>query len=136
MGQNGILLIDKPKGFTSHDVVDRVRRVAGTRAVGHAGTLDPMATGLLILGIGKATKHLSSFAGLDKVYEAELTLGATSDTFDAEGVIIAHSVQNRPDRTQIETALNAFCGSFEQRAPLFSAKKIHGKKLYELARKG
>ncbi|MEK7655121.1 MAG: tRNA pseudouridine(55) synthase TruB, partial [Patescibacteria group bacterium] len=80
-----ILLIDKPAGITSHDVVDRVRRVFGTRQVGHAGTLDPFATGLLIIGVGAATKRLSEYVGMDKTYEATARLGATSSTFDPEG---------------------------------------------------
>ncbi len=133
---DGILLIDKPAGLTSHDVVDRIRKIAGTRAVGHAGTLDPMATGLLIVGIGKATKELSRYVGLDKEYEAELTLGATSDTFDAEGVIQKNPDVRRVTREEIERTLERFRGTFEQKAPLFSAKKIQGKKLYDLARAG
>jgi len=122
--------------MTSHDVVDRVRRVAGTRAVGHAGTLDPMATGLLLLGIGKATKKLGALIGWDKEYEAELTLGATSDTFDAEGMIHATPITHHATNEQIESVLEKFRGTFEQKAPLFSAKKIKGKKLYDLARAG
>ncbi|MSR84863.1 tRNA pseudouridine(55) synthase TruB [Candidatus Uhrbacteria bacterium] len=147
---NGFLLIDKPGGITSHDVVDAVRRVAGIRAVGHAGTLDPFATGLLILGLGPATKKLGELIGLDKTYEATLTLGATSDTFDRDGVITvgAHpSVRPSADRSgqthgsaptesEIESVLDQFRGGYDQRAPIFSAKKIKGKKLYELARAG
>ncbi len=132
---NGILLIDKPSGITSHDVIDHVRRIIGTRAVGHAGTLDPLATGLLILGVGKATKELSHYVGLDKEYEAELTLGATSHTFDAEGMISPKN-DRVPTQKEIERTLDQFRGTFEQRAPLFSAKKMKGKKLYDLARAG
>jgi tRNA pseudouridine55 synthase len=141
-----ILLIDKPAGITSHDVVDRVRRVFETRRVGHAGTLDPFATGLLIIGVGDATKRLSGYVGLDKTYEATARLGATSTTFDPEGTITetvgAHG--NAPEcvppyapiRSDIERALDKFRGGYEQKAPIYSAKKIGGKKLYELARKG
>ena len=138
MRMNDILLIDKPAGITSHDVVDVVRRVTGVRQVGHAGTLDPMATGLLIVAVGKATKTLSKFVGLDKEYEAELTLGATSDTFDREGkiVTIVGAIHELPLRDDIESILSQFRGGCDQRAPIFSAKKIKGKKLYELARAG
>lgn len=133
-----ILLIDKPAGMTSHDVVNAVRRHFGIRRVGHAGTLDPFATGLLILGVGKATKRLGALTGLDKSYEAGAFLGATSDTYDLDGVIRTNSVpaNAQPDLQKIQTALLNFLGEIEQKAPAFSAKKVGGKKLYELARKG
>ncbi len=141
-----ILLIDKPAGMTSHDVVDRVRRAYKTRRVGHAGTLDPFATGLLIIGVDRMTKRLAELVGLDKTYEAELTLGATSTTFDPEGEITRHESCNiyhessithrQPERSEIENILSKFRGGYVQRAPIYSAKKIHGKKLYELARAG
>jgi len=139
---DGFLLIDKPAGMTSHDVVDRLRRVTGERRIGHAGTLDPFATGLLILGIGKATKKLGDLVGLDKSYEATLVLGATSDTFDKEGIITPLLAKERgrgevpPDRSDIDRVLDKFRGEYDQLTPLFSAKKLHGKKLYELARAG
>ena len=133
---DGFLLIDKPAGMTSHDVVDRLRRVTGERRIGHAGTLDPFATGLLILGIGKATKSLGSLVGLDKSYEATLILGATSDTFDKEGIIRRGARPCAPTPNAIESALQKFRGEHDQLAPIFSAKKLHGKKLYELARAG
>lgn len=132
---DGILLIDKPSGMTSHDVVNRVRRILHERRVGHAGTLDPFAIGLLIIGVGKATKKLSTFAGSDKEYEAELILGATSDTFDREGKISVIPANDRT-RNDIDGVLDRFRGGYEQRAPIFSAKKIKGRKLYELARRG
>lgn len=137
---NTLLLIDKPAGMTSHDVVDRIRRHVGIRQVGHAGTLDPFATGLLIVGVGQATKELTQLIGLDKTYEATAILGATSDTFDCEGKIrILDPVlqrDDRVDRKNIEETLRKFRGGYLQRAPLHSAKKIAGKKLYELARRG
>ncbi|HRN29507.1 MAG TPA: tRNA pseudouridine(55) synthase TruB, partial [Terrimesophilobacter sp.] len=86
---SGILLVDKPEGMTSHDVVARVRRAAGTRKVGHAGTLDPMATGLLLIGVGGATRLLTYLVGLDKVYEATIRLGASTTTDDREGAVTA-----------------------------------------------
>ncbi|MEI7512699.1 MAG: tRNA pseudouridine(55) synthase TruB [Candidatus Uhrbacteria bacterium] len=136
---DGLLLIDKPKGWTSHDVVAKVRNLLKIRAVGHAGTLDPFATGLLVLGVGKGTKQLTALVGVDKEYEAVIRLGATSDTFDTEGVITPHTVgaiNRAPTMDEIETALNKFRGGYEQSAPIYSAKKINGKKLYDLARAG
>ncbi len=133
---DGFLLIDKPAGMTSHDVVDVVRRLTGERRVGHAGTLDPFATGLLILGVGKATKELGKLIGLDKEYEATLLLGATSDTFDPEGMITPNPYTLHPTSLNVDRALDQFRGGYDQRAPIFSAKKIKGKKLYELARAG
>lgn len=133
---SGLILIDKPAGMSSHDVVDRVRRVAGTRAVGHAGTLDPFATGLLILGVNKGTKLLTGLVGLPKAYEATARLGATTNTFDLEGEIHVMNSAKEPTPEQIESVLTRFRGGYDQLAPLFSAKKIKGKKLYELARSG
>jgi tRNA pseudouridine55 synthase len=133
--EEGLLLIDKPIGITSHDVVDRVRRVFGIRKVGHAGTLDPFATGLLLLGIGKATKTLSQYVGLDKRYRAVARLGAISDTFDTEGKIVEHTC-DIPTQAQIEQAMDRFRGGYAQKAPLYSAKKIKGRKLHELVRQG
>ena len=131
-----LLLIDKPAGMTSHDVVDRVRRIFKTRKVGHAGTLDPFATGLLIVGIESATKQLTALVGLDKTYEATARLGSTSTTFDPEGEITESNNSTIPTLEDIEHAFDAFRGGYEQLAPLHSAKKIGGKKLYELARSG
>lgn len=129
------LLIDKPSGPTSHDMVDFVRRLVGIKKVGHAGTLDPFATGLLILGIGRATKKLGEFVGLDKVYEATVRLGATSDTYDRTGKINVLKDKNITTE-EIKSVLQKFTGQIEQIPPMFSAKKVAGKKLYELARKG
>jgi tRNA pseudouridine55 synthase len=137
---SNLLFIDKPSGITSHDVVDRVRRMKGTRRVGHAGTLDPFATGLLIVGVGPGTKELTALVGLDKTYEAVARLGATSSTDDPEGVIVEAPLGARcivpRTRNEIERIFNSFRGGYEQTAPAFSAKKIGGKKLYELARRG
>ena len=135
---DGLLLIEKPNGWTSHDAVNRVRKIFGTRRVGHAGTLDPFATGLLIVGINKGTKQLTALVGLDKTYIATAHLGATSTTDDPEGIITEEleGVLSVPDPPTIDSALTAFRGSYEQTAPIFSAKKVNGKKLYELARAG
>lgn len=134
---SGLLLVDKPSGPTSHDIVDRVRKALGLRAVGHAGTLDPFASGLLILGIGKGTKALTALVGLDKAYEIEARLGARTDTFDREGAVLTDTRPiTPPTQAAIEAALERFRGPIKQKAPLFSAIKQGGKKLYELARAG
>jgi len=132
----GLILIDKPAGITSHDVVDRIRDITHIKRVGHAGTLDPFATGLLIIGVNKGTKLLTGLVGLDKTYHAVARLGGTSTTDDPEGTITDIAVAAHPHRDDIERAMDAFRGGYEQTAPLFSAKRINGKKLYELARAG
>jgi tRNA pseudouridine55 synthase len=135
--EGGFILINKPSGITSHDVVDKLREITGIRKIGHAGTLDPFATGLLILGIGREfTRKLSIFQKKDKEYIATLRLGAESDTFDREGKIVEKKIEKIPERKEIEEVLKNFLGEIEQIPPAFSAKKIKGKKLYELARKG
>lgn len=132
----GFLLVDKPAGITSHDVVDRVRRITGERTVGHAGTLDPFATGLLIIAVGRAaTKHLQSYVGLDKEYEAEICIGRSSTTLDPEGTIEeASKVTVTPE--QLTNAAKQMTGELLQIPPMHAAIKVQGKKLYELARKG
>lgn len=130
------LLINKPAGITSHDVVDRVRKVTGERTVGHAGTLDPFATGLLIIGVGRdATKHLNAFLGMDKTYRATILIGKDSTTLDPEGEITDAPIGVIIPEA-IDTALNGLTGDLQQIPPMHSAIKIGGKKLYELARKG
>ena len=137
-----ILLIDKPAGMTSFGVVARVRRLLSQRAggkvkVGHTGTLDPFATGLMILLVGKGTKRSNEFLKLDKVYEAEIVLGATSTTGDPEGEIT--ETTNRTDeiaKTELEATLAQFTGEIQQIPPAFSAIKINGQRAYKLARKG
>lgn len=132
-----LLLIDKPKGITSHDVVDVVRRKTGERRVGHAGTLDPMATGLLIVGVGREfTKQLGEITkNTTKTYEAEITLGSTSDTDDAEGTIIVSS-DVVPTENDVIKIVSSFEGEQQQMPPAYSAIKLQGKKAYELARQG
>lgn len=132
----GILLVDKPQGITSHDVVDKIRRIYQTRKVGHAGTLDPMATGLLIILIGKATKASQFLMSQEKEYLGEATLGMTTDTQDAEGETLETLVVPEISTEQIKAALQSMLGDQFQIPPMHSAKKIGGKKLYELARKG
>ncbi len=132
-----LLLIDKPAGMTSHDVVDVLRRQYKTRRVGHGGTLDPFATGLLLIGIGPGTKKLTGLVGLDKEYLATVRLGATTNTYDVEGIVQETTPPPLPPSAEaLEHALAQFRGGYEQYAPLFSAKKVGGKKLYDLARAG
>jgi len=133
-----ILLVNKPKGLTSHDVVDEVRKITGVRKVGHGGTLDPAATGLLIIGVGRAgTKRLGKFTkGMKKTYEAEIMLGAISSTLDSEGEIVFNKMQVKPGQKEVQKAINSLVGMYGQVPPAYSAIKIKGKKAYELARKG
>ena len=133
---SGVLLVDKPQGITSHDVVDSVRRLSQTRRVGHAGTLDPMATGLLILLVGKATKASDQLMAQEKEYLGEATLGIVTDTQDAEGETLETNPVPEITESQIRDALASMLGDQFQIPPMHSAKKIGGKKLYELARKG
>lgn len=133
----GFLLIDKPDGLTSHDVVNRVRRLTGEKRVGHAGTLDPFATGLLIVGVGRvATREFPKLVGLDKEYEAVFALGGSSDTDDRTGAIEAKAIPSGIDRAAIEAAIKPLTGPIEQVPPAYSAIKIGGKKMYEAAREG
>lgn len=133
---DGILVVDKPRGITSHDVVDFVRKKFGLKKVGHAGTLDPMATGVLVILIGKYTKSSNSFLNDDKEYKATLTLGATSDTLDAWGKIEKTGAFSGIPQEDVRRAFVKFLGEIEQRPPAYSAVKFKGKKLYEFARKG
>lgn len=133
---SGILLIDKPAGITSHDVVNAVRRVTGERTVGHAGTLDPFATGLLLVAVGRdATKHLQAYVGLDKEYEADICLGKASATFDPEGPITDAPCPTITTEA-LAVAMRSLTGTLQQIPPMHSAIKIGGKKLYQLAREG
>lgn len=133
---DGIFNINKPKGMTSHDVVARVRRISGQHKTGHAGTLDPMATGVLPVVLGKATRLVEYLSDADKAYRAVLTLGATSDTYDAEGTIVHTPGAEMPSVEAVEKALASFRVELSQLPPMHSAVKVGGKKLYELARVG
>lgn len=135
--ESGFILIDKPAGITSHDVVDKLRKITGVKKIGHAGTLDPIATGLLIIGVGRpATKEISKFSKLDKEYEAEIFLGAETNTYDKNGKITYIDTSYICSEKEIREALFSFVGSIEQIPPMYSAKKIKGRKLYEMAREG
>lgn len=132
----GILLIDKPAGITSHDVVNRVRRRFNTRRVGHSGTLDPMATGLLVVAVGPATRFLQYLPLEPKEYVGTFAFGRTTETFDAEGATVTESDIPGDLREQIEANLPAFRGLIQQVTPIYSAVKLNGKALYTYARKG
>lgn len=135
---NGILLCDKPYGQTSHDVIDSLRRLLGQSKIGHTGTLDPKATGLMVVCLGTATKIARFISDVDKTYEAEVTLGKSSPTYDAEGVDSerpAKEVPNLSDGDIIEV-LSSFEGTIQQKVPIYSAVKVDGKRLYKSARKG
>lgn len=132
----GLLLVDKPQGWTSHDVVARCRRLAGTRKVGHAGTLDPMATGLLVLGIGRATKLLTYITGHDKAYEATIRLGQATVTDDAEGEVTAEADASAVTDEAIAAAVRDLTGDIMQRPSSVSAIKVDGKRSYARVRGG
>jgi tRNA pseudouridine55 synthase len=133
---NGVLRVDKPRGPTSHDVVDKIRRLYQTRRVGHAGTLDPMATGLLIILIGRATKASDQLMAQDKTYEAELTLGVETDSQDAEGKVVLTADIPTLSAEVIQSTMRSMLGPQEQTPPMHSAKKIAGVPLYRLAHQG
>lgn len=132
---DGVLLVDKPSGVTSHDVVDVVRRRLGTRKVGHAGTLDPIATGLLIIGVGRATRLLRFFGDLSKTYEGTARLGVETDTLDTEGVVVRTTPVD-VTREDIERRFATLVGESLQRPPAYSAVKVGGRTLHSAARRG
>jgi tRNA pseudouridine55 synthase len=139
---DGAFIIDKPAGLTSHDVIARVRKIIGERRVGHTGTLDPFATGVLVVLIGRATRLAQFLSGAEKEYEATIRLGYATDTGDATGTSVPTNFTTETPRTaefhreEIETAMASLRGEIEQTPPMYSAKKIGGRKLYELARRG
>src|SRR5271165_1494076 len=132
---DGVIIVDKPRGWTSHDVVNKMRRFAGTRKVGHLGTLDPSATGVLPLVIGRATRLAQFYTRNDKVYEGVIHFGHSTDSYDADGEPTSPDVAVTLDRAMLEAALDRSRGEFEQMPPPVSAKKIGGKPAYELVRK-
>jgi tRNA pseudouridine55 synthase len=132
----GLLLVDKPAGITSHDVVAWVRRATGTRKVGHAGTLDPLATGLLLVGVGRATRLLRYLSGLDKTYEGTGRLGAETDTLDSEGEVVKQVDRPEVAREDLESAMRALLGESAQTPPVYSAVKVGGVILHRAARRG
>ena len=135
MGLNGIILIDKPCDWTSHDVIGKLRGILHERRIGHSGTLDPMATGLLVVFVGRATRAVEFAEADSKEYIAGLRLGISTDTQDITGSTLKSS-NSLPSRAELEQALGAFKGEISQIPPMYSAIKVGGKKLYELARRG
>lgn len=133
---DGLLVVDKPSGWTSHDVVGRVRRLAGTRKVGHAGTLDPMATGVLVLGVGRATRLLTYLVGADKEYTATVRLGQTTVTDDAEGEVTASRGAAEVDPDALQRALAGLRGPIDQVPSAVSAIKVGGQRAYARVRGG
>lgn len=133
----GIFAVYKPKGITSHDVVDIVRKKTGERRVGHGGTLDPMAEGVLVIAVGREnTKKLNEYVKGEKEYEAEITLGATSSTDDIEGEIVYKDVENKPSIDQIQKVTDLFIGKIQQTPPIYSSIKIRGQPAHRRVRKG
>jgi len=132
---NGILLLIKPPNMTSFDVVAWLRKITGIEKIGHAGTLDPAACGLLPVCVGKAAKTLPWFSEFDKSYRVEMVLGITTDTYDSEGSILRENPV-KLDNSVIESVISEFTGEIEQTPPMYSAVKVRGKRLYELAREG
>ena len=133
----GIFVVYKPKGPTSNEVLRKIRKITGIKKVGHAGTLDPLAKGILVVGVGRdATKKLFQEVKKEKEYIAQIKLGATSATDDAEGEILRHKVLHRPTLAEVEKQLKKFKGKIQQVPPVFSAVKIKGREAYKLARQG
>ncbi|GAA2091273.1 tRNA pseudouridine(55) synthase TruB [Actinomadura alba] len=133
---SGLVVVDKPAGWTSHDVVAKLRRLAGTRRVGHAGTLDPMATGVLVIGVDKATRLLGHLALTEKVYDATIRLGQSTDTDDAEGEIVASGSAGAVGDDALREGIAALTGEIQQVPPQVSAIKVDGKRAYKMARAG
>ena len=134
---NGLYNVYKPKGWTSFDVVNWIRKKSGVKRVGHAGTLDPLATGVLLVAVGREfTSGLDAFLTASKVYRADILFGVSTDSYDLEGLVVTMKQVPELTREMVEEALHSFRGLIQQMPPMFSAKKVNGKKLYELARKG
>lgn len=134
--KNGILLLDKEPGYTSHDAVQRARRLLGQKKIGHCGTLDPAATGLLVLTVGQATRLTRFLIRAPKTYQGWIQLGSETDTYDATGEVVAEAPVEGLDVEAVDAAMKGFEGTCDQAAPPYSAKKVQGVKYYELARRG
>src|SRR5277367_1448697 len=131
---DGILVVDKPRGKTSHDVVETVRRMVGFRQIGHLGTLDPLATGVLVLALGRATRLARFYSGRRKRYTCSVRFGFATDTYDADGDATGEDSSPSLDADAIEALIPHFLGKIQQVPPAFSAKKIKGRRAHELAR--
>src|SRR5436309_12542422 len=133
---DGVLLVDKKAGITSHDVVERFRRHTKVKKAGHTGTLDPLATGLLVLCVGKATRLQAYLMGMEKTYEGTIQFGWATDSYDAAGTPAGEPVEQNIEHVDLEPLVARFRGALEQMPPQFSAKKVQGVRAYELARRG
>ena len=133
---DGVIVVDKPEGWTSQDVVGKMRRIANTKRVGHLGTLDPIATGVLPVVIGKATRLARFYTRSDKIYEGIVRFGCSTDTYDRAGKPAGEPVEVQPDAAELERHLGKFRGELQQTPPPVSAKRVAGRRAYELARKG
>ena len=131
---DGLILVHKPKGITSHDVVVQLRKILGKKRVGHFGTLDPLATGLLLVAVGKATRLFPFYSRATKTYQGQIRLGYSTDTYDSDGVPLSRESKNYPDKKILLENMKRFEGEIEQLSPPYSAKKYKGKALYKLAR--
>jgi tRNA pseudouridine55 synthase len=131
-----LVLIDKPQGWTSFDVCKKIRNVVKFKKVGHAGTLDPFATGLLLIGVGKGTREMAHYTAQSKRYDAEIKFGMATDTFDRTGSVVKEQINFNLDLKKIQEAVQKFTGDIKQLPPMYSAKKVKGKALYEYARQG
>jgi len=136
VSRDGLLLIDKQRGGTSHDVVQAVRRIAKQKRIGHCGTLDPEATGLLLLTLGQATRLTRFLIHAPKIYEGIVRLGSATDTYDAAGEVVSEAPFDTIDETAVDATMAEFVGTFEQKLPAYSARKKDGVKFYEMARRG
>lgn len=135
-GPSGVCIVDKPSGWTSHDVVAKCRSLLGTRRIGHAGTLDPMATGVLVLGVGRVTKLLTFITGVDKDYDATIRFGVETDSLDAAGSVTAVHDMGALEEAEVVEAAAGLTGHIEQVPPMVSALKVDGRRLHQLAREG
>lgn len=133
---DGLLLVNKPAGITSFDCIRRLRRSTGVRKIGHTGTLDPAASGLMLMLFGSACKQAQQFSKLDKIYLANITLGATSSTGDGEGEIVRQYTGSEPTLERVQDVLNSFVGQITQTPPAYSAIKINGQEAYKRTRRG
>ncbi len=131
---DGLILVDKPKGITSHDMVSHVRKILKEKKVGHFGTLDPLATGLMLVAVGKVTRLFPFFLLYTKIYEGRIRLGISTDTYDSDGKFTSKESENYPDRKKLLVHMKKFEGEIDQVSPPFSAKKYKGRPLYELTR--
>jgi len=134
--KEGVIIVNKPRGFTSHQVVERIRKILGIKRVGHTGTLDPLATGVLLILVGRTTKFFRRFLSYDKEYIATITLGKLTDTGDIWGKVLKETSIPSLDKDIIENVFKEFVGEIEQIPPMFSALKYKGRRLYQLARLG